>query len=249
MQVNHSIDNSTTMTFITEAATRGVLQAYPLHVSGRVGAATLSAVLLDGGIQLGQDMIQTAAEGHLREQLASLFDSSNILDRSAIPSLQVLVSSLLVVTASDMVPFVPCQPLAISLGATLGIWAYPICVTGQTMAGILAFLSSRKAADSDQVQQVLNRLDSEEAKDKFQELRQLGTTEGEDKVLLALIGLRLAPFFPFSAGNYLLGGGTGVGLRPFIIATIFGCLLSNLLSVSVGIGGSGLLQSQLVDLQ
>jgi uncharacterized membrane protein YdjX (TVP38/TMEM64 family) len=62
----------------------------------------------------------------------------------------------------------------------------------------------------------------------------------ETKALLALIGLRLAPTFPFSAGNYLLGGGTSVTFRPFVIATIFGCLLSNLLSVSVGMGGSEL---------
>ena len=164
---------------------------------------------------------------------------------TSMPSPQVLVSSLLLVTASDMVPFVPCQPLAISLGATLGIWAYPICVFGQTLAGVSAFSSSRTAADSQQVQRVLDGLGSKEAREKFKELRQIGTIESEGKVLLALIGLRLAPFFPFSAGNYLLGGGTGVGLRPFVVATLFGCVLSNLLSVSVGIGGSELWQSQL----
>lgn len=232
------------MTFITIDSATSIV-ALPLHFD----VAPLS-MMVDGGIQVvGQDSIlQSSFVGQVQHQMGSLIDySALLLDPSAnVPSLQVLVSSLLLVTASDMVPFVPCQPLAISMGATLGIWAYPICVMGQTMAGILAFLSSRKAADSQQVQQVLDGLGSQEARDTFQDFRQLGTAEGEEKVLLALIGLRLAPFFPFSAGNYLLGGGTGVGLRPFILATLFGCLLSNLLSVSVGIGGSELLQSQLL---
>jgi len=160
------------------------------------------------------------------------------------PSVLAGVSTIALVTASDMVPFVPCQPLAIALGASLGIWAYPICVVGQTLAGVIAFQSARMAADSKQVNDVLESL-GDEAKTKYEEFRALGTTEGEDKVLLALIGLRLAPFFPFSAGNYLLGGGTGVSLKPFFLATILGCLLSNFLSVSVGIGGSELLQQSM----
>ena len=202
--------------------------------------ATLSSATPLASFLLSDDLVAPSAMNRMLEMISSKTGAT-----TSTPSPQVIVSSLLLVTASDMIPFVPCQPMAISMGATLGLWAYPICVVGQTMAGILAFGSSRTAADSQQVQQVLDGLGSEEARDKFQELRQLGTTEGEGKVLLALIGLRLAPFFPFSAGNYLLGGGTGVGLRPFIVATLFGCLLSNLLSVTVGIGGSELLQSQL----
>lgn len=100
------------------------------------------------------------------------------------------------------------------------------------------------AADSQQVHVVLESL-GDEAKDKYNEFRALGKTQDEEKVLLALIGLRLAPFFPFSAGNYLLGGGTGVALKPFVLATILGCLLSNVLSVSVGIGGSELIHQSL----
>jgi|UniRef100_A0A7S2UL91 uncharacterized membrane protein YdjX (TVP38/TMEM64 family) len=234
------------MTFVTiETTARAALLASVSQRRQHAGVAALS-MISDGLLQV-QDMAQPDFVGQA-QHLVSMVDYSSMLSPATaigIPSLQVLVSSLLLVTASDMVPFVPCQPLAISMGATLGIWAFPICVTGQSMAGILAFLASRKAADSQQVQQVLDGLGSQQARDKFQEIRQLGTQDTEEKVLLALIGLRLAPFFPFSAGNYLLGGGTGVGLRPFIIATIFGCLLSNLLSVSIGIGGSELLQSQL----
>jgi uncharacterized membrane protein YdjX (TVP38/TMEM64 family) len=153
------------------------------------------------------------------------------------------VSTILLVTGSDMIPFLPCQPLAITLGATYGVYAYPMCVIGQTIAGVLAFRAARLASDSEKVLGLLDNLNGE-AQTKFQEFKKLGTTEQELQVFLALVGLRLAPFFPFSIGNYLLGAGTGVGLRPFLLATIIGCLLSNLLSVSVGIGGSELLQQQ-----
>ena len=153
------------------------------------------------------------------------------------PDLGTVVSTLALVTASDMIPFVPCQPLAITLGATFGLWAFPICVLGQCLAGVLAFQSARSAADAQGVQKALDDLGSDEAREKFLQFRKMGTAEGEGTVFLALVGLRLAPFFPFSAGNYLLGGATGVGLRPFILATLLGCLLSNFVSVSIGMGG------------
>jgi uncharacterized membrane protein YdjX (TVP38/TMEM64 family) len=107
-----------------------------------------------------------------------------------------------------------------ALGSHLGVWAFPICVLGQTLAGLLAFASARTAADSDRVQHVLDSLGTQ-AESKFNEFRQLGTGEERTVLLaliLALIGLRLAPFFPFSAGNYLLGGGHS---RPN--TTFFNC--------------------------
>ena len=81
---------------------------------------------------------------------------------------------------------------------------------------------------------------SPEAIQKLQDFRILTSVEeqGDMKILLALIGLRLAPFFPFSAGNYLLGGTTSVPLRLFVLATLFGCVLSNFVSVSLGTGGA-----------
>jgi uncharacterized membrane protein YdjX (TVP38/TMEM64 family) len=133
------------------------------------------------------------------------FVSSLLEHTPPMPTLSVLVSSVLVVTASDMIPFVPCQPLAISMGSVLGVWAFPVCVLGQTCAGTLAFWASRQAADSQRVQSTLENLNPAAKKQFDDSIRQFGTTESESKVLLALIGLRLAPFFPFSAGNYLLG--------------------------------------------
>lgn len=75
------------------------------------------------------------------------------------------LSTIARVTASDMIPFVPCQPLAMALGATWGIWAFPIYVIGQTLAGALAFQFARVAPDSIQVQEVLDSL-GEKSKDK-----------------------------------------------------------------------------------
>ena len=181
------------------------------------------------------------------------------------PTFPRALSTVALVTASDMIPFIPCQPLAMTLGSQMGVYAFPICVLGQTLAGILAFRSARLASDSKQVQTLLESL-KDETREQFESFRKLGSTNidtdafdindqnrsrqyqllrEEAKVLLALIGLRLAPFFPFSAGNYLLGGATGVGLRPFIIATVFGCFLSNLLSVGIGMGGAELFSLKL----
>jgi hypothetical protein len=169
-----------------------------------------------------------------------------------------VLSTVALVTASDMVPFVPCQPLAISLGAKYGACAFPVCVVGQTMAGVLAFQSSRKVSDAEQVQNVLESL-GDDGRLRFQKFRtdsllggskdDNGDSDGdggptdERTVFFALVGLRLAPFFPFSAGNYLLGGATDVGLRPFVLATILGCMLSNAVSVLVGMGGAELLMN------
>jgi uncharacterized membrane protein YdjX (TVP38/TMEM64 family) len=205
----------------------------PFPALGIAATSTLAASLPTISLDVLPILLQPL---HILQSI----DISQILDHSTIPDPLSFVSTLLLVTGSDMIPFLPCQPLAISLGATYGIWAYPICVVGQTLAGILSFQTSRTASDSQKVQDLINNL-GQEAQSKFQEFKELGQTEDESKVLLTLIGLRLAPMFPFSATNYLLGGGTSVTWKPFVIATIFGCLLSNLLSVSVGMGGSELL--------
>lgn len=175
-----------------------------------------------------------------------LNDVISTLDISQHPILTVLVSYILV-TASDMIPFVPCQPLAIALGAKFGFMtAFPITTLGQTTAGILAFVIARKASNTDLTKQITTEQLSQEAQEKFIEFRQMTTSEqiGDDnKILLALIGLRLAPFFPFSAGNYLLGATTAVPLYLFIIATIMGCIASNFISVSIGAGASTIIFS------
>lgn len=190
-----------------------------------------------------------------------------------------ILSTIAFVTASDMIPFVPCQPLAISLGAKYGLWAFPVCVTGQTLAGILAFQSSRRMSDSERIQKAFEALGND-GNQRFREFREsvLGGDDnnnnddryGDDRddsttvllindndntskpgadvdertVFFALVGLRLAPFFPFSAGNYLLGGATSVGIRPFVLATILGCMASNAASVLVGMGGAELFLKQ-----
>lgn len=186
-------------------------------------------------------IVSSFAEG------GGIFDSLlGGLDYSKHPWITML-GSYCIVTASDMVPFVPCQPLAIALGAKLGFSvAFPITLIGQTTAGVLAFSGARKAANSAIAQNVATSNLSEEALDKLDELRHMTDAEeqGDRKILLALIGLRLAPFFPFSAGNYLLGSTTSVPLRLFIIATLLGCIASNLLSVSIGAGGAMIFSSE-----
>lgn len=179
---------------------------------------------------------------------------------------QGIVLAYLLVSISDCIPFLPCQPLAIALGAKLGFGAaFPVTVLGQTTAGIAAFAVARGAADSDLVRTAAEGL-SPEAAEKFEEFRRIGgvappgeadvaSEEGSDprsrdrelKVLLALIGLRLAPFFPFSAGNYLLGGATSVPLSLFVVATLLGSTLSNFISTSIGAGGADWLSHVFTD--
>jgi len=194
-------------------------------------------------------------------QLTTTYDTppllNNILSNFDINQhpITTILTSYFLVTACDMIPFVPCQPLAIALGAKFGFSiAFPITALGQCTAGILAFTSARQLSnnmmnnvsdiDSEEATMYTDKL-SPEALQKLQEFRSLTSTEeqGNIKILLALIGLRLAPFFPFSAGNYLLGGTTSVPLTLFGLATLFGCLLSNFLSVSLGSAGGALLLS------
>ena len=195
------------------------------------------------------------------DQLISTYDTppllNNLLSNFDIkqhPIITILTTYCLV-TACDMIPFVSCQPLAIALGAKFGFSiAFPITSLGQCTAGILAFTSARQlsnnvmnntpdeASEEEEMTMYTDKL-SPEALQKLQEFRTLTSTEeqGNIKILLALIGLRLAPFFPFSAGNYLLGGTTSVPISLFGVATLFGCLLSNFLSVSLGSAGGALL--------
>ena len=111
-----------------------------------------------------------------------------------------ILTSYCLVTACDMIPFVPCQPLAIALGAQLGFSiAYPITALGQCTAGILAFTSARRLSNNMIVNNTSDMYTdklSPEALQKLQEFRLLTSTEeqGNIKILLALIGLRLAPF-------------------------------------------------------
>lgn len=185
------------------------------------------------------------------DQIITSFNAPPIIDNilstydiTQHPLITILASYFLV-TAADTVPFLPCQPLAIALGAKLGWVAFPITVIGQTTAGVLAFTAARQAVSNSVISEedAMSKTKlSPEAMQKLQEFRKMtvATEEGQSdtKMLLTLIGLRLAPFFPFSAGNYLLGGATLVPLRLFFVATLFGCVLSNFVSVSVGAAGA-----------
>ena len=134
-----------------------------------------------------------------------------------------------------MIPGVPCQPLAVALALKLKWGALPILIAGQTTAGVLAFHVSRRASDSELLNGKLESLPPD-MRERFEKFRTLGKNSSNLKVFAALIGLRLAPFFPFSAGNYLLGAGTQVSLLPFTLATVCGCITSNTISVGVGVG-------------
>eukprot|EP00536_Pseudo-nitzschia_multiseries_P009431 jgi/Psemu1/288459/fgenesh1_pg.262_\ len=232
-----------------------------------------------------EDLARWASETSARasDAVATLRSGTDETSTALFDDPRTVLSTIALVTASDMIPFVPCQPLAISLGARYGLGAFPVCVIGQTLAGVLAFSSSRRLSHPERLRTAWEALGSDGAR-AFREFRDsvpvpvpvpgdnntggppsgvpgaVGADEtksetkseserkterqSETTVFLALVGLRLAPFFPFSAGNYLLGGATNVGLRPFILATLLGCTVSNAASVLVGMGGAEWLWKQ-----
>jgi len=225
----------------------------------------IGGVLFDDILLYPTNSIFIATNDAITDQLTTTYDTppllNNLLSNFDIKQhpITTILTSYFLVTACDMIPFVPCQPLAIALGAKFGFSiAFPITSLGQCTAGILAFTYARQlsnnvindnTSDKDSEEEedttIYTKKLSPEALQKLQEFRTLTSTEeqGNIKILVALIGLRLAPFFPFSAGNYLLGGTTSVPLTLFGLATLFGCLLSNFLSVSLGSAGGALLLS------
>jgi len=172
--------------------------------------------------------------------------ASTLLAHSPPPPDPVLaLTTVALVTANDVVPFIPCQPLVVAVASQLGVWAYPLCVTGQTLAGLIAFASARTAAQSTMVQNKAADLlkDNPKALEKFRAFQNVGSNSSERTVFLALLGLRVTPIFPFSIGNYLLGSATRIGYRPFVVATFLGCCISQSLSVSVGMGGAEIIKA------
>lgn len=144
------------------------------------------------------------------------------------------------VTLSDMIPFVPCQPIAVALGSTIGWIALPICAAGQLLAALFSFIIARKSTESTAAQNAFDTLPPNAKKIleriKNTEPNDVGEPDNSLQTFATLIALRFSPF-PFSAGNYVIGSLTNVGLRSFGFATAIGCIMSNFASVGVGVQG------------
>lgn len=221
-----------------------VLPSLSLHYgdAGLIPFDSGASAVVDNFAIAAQLANDAPSHSNLVERLVSAFDASQHPVGTAL-------ASYCLVTAADMVPFVPCQPLAVALGAKLGFGlAFPITSLGQTTAGVLAFGAARNLSNSPFARGAVADALPPETVQRLDEFRRLTTAEeqGDAKILLALIGLRLSPFFPFSAGNYLLGSTTSVPLRLFVAATLLGCVLSNFVSVSVGAAGGAMLSADIL---
>ena len=144
--------------------------------------------------------IATTNDAIEQSQLTTTYDTSpllnNLLSNFDIKQhpITTTLTSYCLVTACDMIPFVPCQPFAIALGAKLGFGiAFPITSLGQCTAGILAFTSARQLSNN-----VINKSDedseeeetmmytdklSPEALQKLQEFRSLTSTEEQGNII------------------------------------------------------------------
>jgi uncharacterized membrane protein YdjX (TVP38/TMEM64 family) len=234
--------NASMRTMSTTGSSSGVTGSSGGGVENNMLATTSAIGVVDGPSTFSLEELVDLMN-HLPDVAATLIAHS-----PPCPTAMVALSTAALVTANDVVPCFPCQPLVMAVASQLGIWAFPICVTGQTLGGVLAFGGARMAANSGVVKGKAMELlkGNDKALEKFKEFQAIGSNSKESMQLAALMGLRLTPFFPFTSGNYVLGSATSVGYRPFALATLFGCCVSQIISVGVGMGGAELVKSALM---
>mmetsp|Transcript_35386 Transcript_35386/g.67691 ORF Transcript_35386/g.67691 Transcript_35386/m.67691 type:complete len:274 (-) Transcript_35386:128-949(-) len=157
----------------------------------------------------------------------------------------------LFICAMEMIPFVPCGPIAMTAGllygTTKGLLTH---ILGQEAAALGAFLVGRLL-----VRRALGwtkLLKGEPAPRSVQRQRNYNCTsvwrlqaklvlvlDGMDKSsfrrqFLTFLLLRQSPLVPFSICNYTVGALTRLPLLPYALGTLIGCIPGNLVWVSVG---------------
>lgn len=121
--------------------------------------------------------------------------------------------------------FLPGSLLTIGAGAIFGVVGGTIVVAcGATLAATIAFVLARTV--------LRNRIERI-ASDKFKAVDKAIAREGVKIVFL----VRLAAVFPFTIVNYAFGL-TGIGLGPYVAATLVGILPGTIAFVYIGAAGA-----------
>jgi uncharacterized membrane protein YdjX (TVP38/TMEM64 family) len=135
----------------------------------------------------------------------------------------------IVVYAMAVLLFAPAAPMTLAAGALYGLWGVPISLAGAMAGAIVAFAIARRwlrghCAFLCSGHRLSASLD--------QTVAQLGWR--------AVLLMRLAPMVPFSWANYAFGM-TGIGLRGYWMATLFGMLPATVVKVWLGHAGASAL--------
>ncbi|WP_245516747.1 TVP38/TMEM64 family protein, partial [Methylobacterium segetis] len=120
---------------------------------------------------------------------------------------------------------VPCTPLTIAAGVAFGWWSLPIVLAAATLGSVLAFAAGRTLLQ-DRVRALIERRPAMKAT-----VEAVG--EGGWQLLTLM---RLSPFVPFNAQNYILAI-TDVRPGAFLVSTILGMLPGTLVCVYLGVIG------------
>ncbi|MEA1833116.1 TVP38/TMEM64 family protein [Methylobacterium durans] len=120
---------------------------------------------------------------------------------------------------------IPCTPLTIAAGVAFGWWSLPIVLAAATVGSVLAFVAGRTLLQ-DRVRALIARRPAMKAT-----VEAVG--EGGWQLLTLM---RLSPFVPFNAQNYVLGI-TDVRAGAFLVSTLLGMLPGTVVCVYLGVIG------------
>ena len=218
----------------------------PTSAPMALGRAFATATLVAGACALSPDAARAATEStaslasSLVATTASSEDSGALVDRlrgaletlETLPRIETVPLWLAILIASEMVPLLPTQPLALTSGILFGAWEGGAVVLGANVtAATLAFLLAGgvgRALAEKIIEEETGTGGAEEGAEegaegfaaKWSRLQDelAASNPARQAVVIALY--RLTPH-PFSASNYLFGL-TKLRLTPYVIGTAVG---------------------------
>jgi uncharacterized membrane protein YdjX (TVP38/TMEM64 family) len=254
-------------TIARASARRDVDVDAPASAPLALGPAFAAATLAAGACALSPDAACAAAEStaslasSLVATTASSEDSGALVDRlrgaletlETLPRLETVPLWLAILTASEMVPLLPTQPLALTSGILFGTWeGAAVVLSANVAAATLSFLLAGgvgRALAEKIIEEETGTGAAEEGAEEGAEGFAAKWSRLQDELAAsdparqaAVIALyRLTPH-PFSASNYLFGL-TKLRLTPYVIGTAVGLVPWAGLYAASGAYGRKLLDS------
>ncbi|KAG1669889.1 hypothetical protein FOA52_002415 [Chlamydomonas sp. UWO 241] len=208
-----------------------------MDIGMSVGAVVVAGALGMALLLPGNAHAAEALSGGLLETFKDFLD---FVENSGTSGAVIFV---LVVTALEMVPLLPTQPLTISAGLIFGAGkGSALIILAAMLAAVGAFLISRGVGRSLAEKVVVKEAGEHgPVQAKIAEVTRAIRQGGPWQQLTAVLLMRLTPVVPFSAANYVLGM-TPIGLPAYIVATFLGASVWAGLYCSLGAASRGLLE-------